>query len=190
MNLNKKIIFTSGIPGIIGLIFIFLIIYPLFNNIKKNSETFISQKRELALLEVEIENLEKFEKIYQTHYQNLGKIDKLFIDPEIPTDIIEFVAFLRKIAKDSQISIDISSSTPKKQIVADPWPSIIFQVSCKGRLSNFEKFLEKLETSPYLIEILNLNIRRLTEKELKPEEFEEFSLADSSISLLIKVFTK
>ncbi|MBL7150148.1 MAG: hypothetical protein ISS84_00760 [Candidatus Pacebacteria bacterium] len=189
MNPNKKIIFTSGILGIISLIFIFLIIYPLFNNIKKNSEVLISQKKELASLEGEIENLKNFEKIYQAHHQNLEKIDKLFIDPEIPTDIIKFVGFLRKIAEDSQIPIDISSPTPKKEIAADPWPSITFQVSCEGKFSNFGKFLEKIETGPYLIEILNLNTRRLTEKELKPKEFEEFSLADSSISLSIKVFT-
>jgi len=187
MNPNKKIIFTSGILGITGLIFIFLIIYPLFNNIKKNSEAFISQKKELALLKAEIENLEKFEKIYQTHRENLEKIDKLFIDPEIPTDIIKFVGFLRKIAKDSQVSIDISSPTPKKEIAADPWPSITFQVALKGKFTNFGKFLEKIETGPYLIEILNLDTRRLTEKKLEPKEF---SSGDTSTSLSIKVFTK
>jgi len=149
MNLNKKIIFTSGILGITELIFIFLVIYPLFDNIKKNSEVLISQKKELASLESEIENLKNFEKIYQTHHENLEKIDKLFIDPEIPTDIIEFVGFLRKIAEDSQISVDISSPTLKKEIAADPWPSVTFQVSCDGKFSNFGKFLEKIETGPY-----------------------------------------
>ena len=190
MNPNKKIIFTSGILGIISLIFIFLIIYPLFNNIKKNSEALISQKRELASLEGEIENLKNFEKIYQAQHENLEKIDKLFIDPDIPTDIIKFVGFLRKIAEDSQISIDISSPTPKKEIAADPWPSITFQMALKGKFSNFGKFLEKIETGPYLIEILNLNAGRLTEKELKSKEFEELPLANTSISLSIKVFTK
>lgn len=190
MNLNKKIIFTSGIIGITGLIFIFLIIHPLFINIKKNSETFISQKRELVLLKTEAENLEKFEKIYQSRRQNLEKIDKLFINQEIPADIIEFVGFLRKIAEDSQISIDISSPIPQKEKGADSWPSITFQVSCQGRFSNFEKFLEKLERGPYLIEILNLDARRLTEKELESKEFKKLSPADSNISLLIKVFTR
>lgn len=189
MNPNKKIIFTSGILGIISLIFIFLIICPLLNNIKKNSEALISQKRELASLESEIENLKNFEKIYQSHRENLEKIDKLFIDPEIPTDIIKFVGFLRKIAEDSQISIDISSPTPKKEIAVDPWSSITFQVALKGKFSNFGKFLEKIETGPYLIEILNLNARRLTEKELESKEFEELPLANTSISLSIKVFT-
>ncbi len=191
MNPNKKIIFTSGILGIISLIFIFLIICPLLNNIKKNSEALISQKRELASLEGEIENLKNFGKIYQAQHENLEKIDKLFIDPEIPTDIIKFVGFLRKIAEDSQISIDISSPTPKKEIAADPWPSITFQVALKGKFSDFGKFLEKIETGPYLIEILNLNARRLTEKELESKEgwFEELPLANTSISLSIKVFT-
>jgi len=190
MNSNKKIIFTLGILGIISLIFIFLIVYPLFNNIKEESEILVYKKRELVSLEGEIKNLKDFEGIYQSNQENLGKIDKLFINPEVPTDIVKFVGFLREIAEDSQLSIDIFSPTPKKQIPTDPWPSITFQVSCDGKFSNFGKFLEKIETGPYLIEILNLNAIRLTERGLEPKEFEKLSPADSSTSLLIKVFTK
>ena len=65
MNSNKKIILTSTIFSIICLIFIVLIIYPLFSDIKRNSTALISQKREIVLLENKIGDLKEFEKIYK-----------------------------------------------------------------------------------------------------------------------------
>ena len=59
-----------------------------------------------------------------------------------------------------------------------------------GSSSDFLKFLEKIETGPYLIKIQNLNIRRLTEKELKSKGFSQFALGDVKASLSIQVYAK
>ncbi len=176
MSLNKKIILTSVILAAIFLMSIFLIIYPLFNQIKRNSQQLLNQRGEIFLFENKIENLKYFEKAYQIYQQDLEKINLLFINSENPRHIIKLVDFLREIARASQISIEISSPTPKRETDIDPWPFITFYVSSKGEFTNFSRFFEKLELSSYLIEIENLDISRLEK--------------DTGFALLIKVFVK
>jgi len=200
MNSNKKIILTSTIFSIICLIFIVLIIYPLFSDIKRNSTALISQKREIVLLENKIGDLKEFEKIYKDNQQNFEKIDRLFYDPEVPTEIKKFADFLRKIAVDSQIWLgkEIPPSSPKVTLAGDSWPSVTFQLAFQGSLSNVAKFLEKLESAPYLIEVLNLTMRKLTEKEIEDitRRVEREgkgripSPSDISANLSIKVFAR
>lgn len=175
MNPKKKIYITLVVLGGLSILSIVLIIRPLFKEIKKNSEGLLLEKNNLILLEDKIKNLEESENLYKTHQSNLDKIDELFVNPEVP---IEFVNFLENNAAKSQLSIEISSvALTKKE--TDPWPSLSFQTSTVGSFSNFLKFLEKLETSPYLIEIINLNVKKLAEAE-----------SDVEAIFSIKVFTK
>lgn len=180
INLSITILFISII-----LLFVFLI-YPIFLEIKKISQDFLSQKEKLVSLERKSENFQKFQSYYLEIKPNLEKIDQLFIDPKVP---IDFIGFLEKTARDYQIPITISPGLPTK-IEEDPWPSLNFQITSLSSFPDFLKFLEKLESSNYLIEIQNLNIARLTETELKTKGFEKFSLGDARAILSIKVYTK
>ena len=201
MKSNKKTIIFVIIFGIATLGLICFVIYFLLSDVKKDSQEFLAQKKDLVLLRSKIRSLEEFERIYQANQQNFEKIDRLFIDPEGPDDFMEFSDFLRKTAEDSQILIseEIPPAGPKKQIATDPWISATFPpFSFQGSLSNVAKFLEKLESAPYLIEISNFTIKRLTEKEIEAlsiqvlAEGEEQvpSLDTLSANLSIKVFVK
>lgn len=165
--------------GIVFLLLIFLIIFPLFNKIKQESDNLIAQKRMLAEFNNRAENLKNFQATYQTYQANLEKIDQLFINPEEP---INFIEFLEKEASDSQLSIKISSLS-LKEVKGDFWSSMNFKLALVGSFSHFLEFLNKLETSFYLIDTLNLNLNRLTEKEGFPE-------GNVSATLLIKVYTQ
>jgi len=181
----KKTLTISIIFGI-ALVLIVFFIYFLFAEIKKNSQDLILAKKELISLQAKIENLQNFKEIYKTLEPDLEKIDLMLIDLEVP---IDFIKFLEKTGEDSGVLIDISPISIRK-IETDPWPSIGFQIALTGSFPNCLKFLEKIETSPYLIEIQNLIIRRLTAEEIKSKKFEIFSLGDISGVLSIKVFTK
>lgn len=172
MNPRKKIIISLIAFGTLALILIILIIYFLFPEIKNNSEEILLQKKQLILLAKEKENLEKMEDIYKNYQSDLDKIEKLLIDPEVP---IEFMSFLETTASTSDLQLEISSIT--KEVKIDPLPSLSLQTLVNGSFPNFLEFLEKLEASPYLIEILDLNTQRLTG-------------GDTSTSLSLKVFTK
>lgn len=186
MNFKSKINLPLFIFIILNICLILFLIYPLFKEIKSKATELLSQKQSLTLLEARAENFEKFRINYQEIKSDLEKIDGLFINPEMPVD---FIRFLEKTSRDSQITIKISPGLPTK-IAKDPWPSLIFQITSVSSFPNFLKFLEKLEFSNYLIEIQNLNIARLTETELKSKEFETFSLGDVKAILTLKVYTK
>lgn len=182
MNNKRKIYLTLGISVVLIAILIILFISPLFKEVKKNSEDFISKKKELSSLEFEMQNLEIMKAKYQNYKSNYELIDSLFINPEVP---IDFIRFLEKLASVLKISIKISlSNNPETE--NQPWPSLYFQLSTTSSFLNFSKFLEKLENSSYLIEVQSLNIKKLTEEELPPKE----SGNDIEANILIKVFTK
>jgi hypothetical protein len=186
MTIKNKINLSLAIFIILSIILILFVIYPLFKEIKINSEDLISKKQNLTLLEKKIENLKQYQAIWAEIEPNLEKIDKLFIDPEVP---VEFISFLEETARDCNLSVEISP-LPASKITEDPWPSLLFQISTTASFSKFLKFLEKLETSPYLIKIQNLNTRRLTEKDLELKEFKGLSAGDTKNTLLIKVYTQ
>lgn len=186
MNLKKKIISSLIIFSLIFLFFIFFLIFPSFKEIKNLSRELISKKEEILFLEEKIKKLEEFQKNYKKIKPDLEKIDSLFVEEKMP---LEFIDFLKRISKDCQIPIEIStiSITKTKE---DPWIPIGFQINSFGSFPNFLKFLDKLEASQYLIKIENLNISKLTETEIKSKEFEGASLGDVKILLSIKVYGK
>ncbi len=169
---------------ILAICLIVFLIYPLFIKIRESSKEIFSQKSALISLENKIKDLRKFQTRWQEIKPNLEKIDKLFINPKVP---VEFINFLETTAENYEIPVKISL-VPSKKIEGDLWPSISFQISSTTSFSKISRFLDKLESSPYLIEIQNLNVRKLTGKELKPEE--ETSLGSVEVNFLIKVYTK
>lgn len=186
MTIKKKITISIAFFLVLSILLIAFVIYPLFLEIKKNSQDFLSQEQKLAALEEKVENLEKFKIIFPEISPGLEKIDNLFIDPKVPVD---FIRFLEKTSQDSELSLKILLGLPV-EIEEDLWPSIVFQLSLAGSLPNLSQFLEKLESTFYLIEIQNLIITRLSETELKSKEFEIYSLGDVRAILSIKVYTK
>lgn len=186
MTLEKKINLSIAVLVILVLSFSIFLIYPLFSEIKNASRELILKKEDLLFFERNIENLTKFQVRYREIEPNLEKISSLFIDTKAP---VRFISFLEGLAENFQFPIEISTAqTPKAK--EDLWPSLSFTIKTIAPFSQFAVFLEKLENSPYLIEIQNLNIQRLTEKELQLKEFEEYKLGDVRISLSLKVFGK
>lgn len=179
MTTKNKIILSIVIFAVLFILLIIFVIYPLFVEIKKNSQAITSQKGNLVALEAKIENLEKFKNLYNEYKPNLEKIDNLFINAEVP---VGFISFLEKTSKDCQIEIEISPPSTKKT-EKDFWTFLTFQIRSISSFPNFLQFLEKLETSPYLIEIQNLNISKFTGGE-------DFSGADAQASLSIKIYTQ
>jgi len=158
--------------GFVILITIFVIL-PVFEEVKKNSQEVISEKEKLVSLESKIENLNKLKVVYEEFSPNLEKIDNLFVNPELP---VEFITFLEKTAKSSEIEIKISPLSLRKK---DIFPLINFQINATGFFPKFLSFLEKIENAPYLIEIQDLSIN-------KSDKTEGVILANFSI----KVYTR
>ena len=172
MSPKKKIIIFSVIFGIATIAIVGFIIRPLFKGIERSSEELITAKKELILSQEEAGKFEQFKEIYRGLEPDLEKINQLFVDSEIPIDLIKS---WEEEARDSELSIKISPIF-LETAETDPWNSIGFQLRLIGPFPNFLKFLEKTETSPYLIEIQNLTAEK--------------SAQGVSTTLTVKVYTK
>ncbi len=185
MNLKKKIYIILAIFCFAVLILAVVLIYPLLEGIKENSEQLITTRKELVFLEKQITELKEFKENYQEYKPNLEIIDKLFVDPETP---LQFIQFLETRAANSNISLEISAIIPQREKTSsDLWDNTVFQISLKGSFSNFLRFLEKIEASSYLIESQNLTVNELNKGAIGPEGK---SLGNIEANLSIKVFTK
>ena len=169
MILKNKINLSLAVFSILIIFLIVFVIDPLFKGIKNNSNDLIFQKQQFVSLETKIKDLQEFKVFSQNEKKNLEKIAKLFINPDLP---VEFISFLENISNDCQIPIKISALPSKKEKEEAIWQSLNFQISCSGAFPKFLRFLEKLENSPYLITIQNVNIN------------------DVNINLSIKVYAK
>lgn len=177
MDSKKKTIVFSLVFGVASLALVCFVIYPLFKGIKKNSEELIIAKRESILLQGKTGKIEQFRKAYEDLKPDLEKIDNLFTNSEVPIDLIKF---LKKTAEDSELSNDISSVSVKTEETG-PWSSLDFRITLEGFLPDFLKFLEKIETAPYLIEVQNLSVKKVSGSGLN---------LGVNATLIIKVYTK
>ena len=173
MTIAKKINLSIAALVLLIVLIVAFILYPLFQGISNNSKELFSQKEKSAAIGAEIERLEEFRILYKGLQEILEKIDNLFIDPEVP---VEFISFLETIAEEQQLKIEISSVLAAR-IEEEPWPSLVFQITAIGPFQHLLRFLEKIENSPYLVEIKNINIIKMEEGAV-------------SASFSIKVFTK
>ncbi len=155
MDSKRKIIVISIVFGAVTLSLIFLVIRPLLSGVKKNSQELILAKKELVSFKTKSKKFEQSKKVYVSLKTDLEKIDELFINSDVPIDLIKF---WRETAKDSGLLIDISPTSLETSETA-LWDSIGFRLSLTGYFSDFLKFLEKIETAPYLIEIQNLSAK-------------------------------
>ena len=195
MNQNKKITLSSIILNLGALIVLLLIIYPLYNGIKQESENLILQKTIQQQTIEKSKTLEQIEHQHKNYETNLEKINNLFISSETPIDFIEF---LENTAQDFNLSMKITPQSFEKQ-GDNLWTSMNLDVNLIGSFPNIAKFIEKLEYScfpeanqenGYLIEINNLRLKSLSEKDLQLQKFGTFKIKDIDAHFLIKIAAK
>lgn len=185
MTLKNKINLSIFILIVLNLCLILFLIYPLFKDIKTKASEVTSEKQKIAFLEERAKNLEKLKLKYEEIEPKLEKLDKVFIDPNMP---IGFINFIEEIYKNPDILVKNPAFSEKIQ--TESWLILPYQVTFIGSFPNFLKFLEKLESSNFLIEVQNLNISRLTENELKSKDYEKFSVGDVKANISIKIYAQ
>ena len=195
MSKNKKIALLSIILNLGALIVLLLIIYPLYNGIKQESEDLILQKT-IQQQTIEKSNSQKqIEHQLKDYIENLEKIYNLFVSCETTIDSIEF---LENMARDFNLSMKITPQSFGKG-KEHSCTSINLDINLIGSFSDIAKFIEKLEYScfpganqenGYLIEINNLRLKNLSEKNLQLEKFKRFKIEDIDAHFLIKIAAK
>lgn len=189
MIIKKKIITSVVFFLILSILLIVFVISPLFLEIEEDSCNFPAQKQKLLALEKEVENLQRSKKTWPEILPDLEKINYLFFTDE-PKELIDFRHFWEEAALASGVYLKMSQAHLPQAVDTDPWPSTAFTFTTAGSFSGLLNFLEKLQSSDYLIDIQDLNITRLTEAELRSSEFRQFSSGDTKAVILIKVYNE
>lgn len=176
---KKKIYIIGGLFGLVGIFLVVFLTYPLFQEIKANSQELRYVEQEVYSLQNKMDSLREFEIEYGKYQSNLNKIDNLFINKEAP---LGFIKSLENISKNISFEIfSITHSSEEEGLFSD---KLFFNISLEGYYENVLRFLRKLENTPYLISIQNFNLREPIEEEIEhPPNYVEGSL-------LIKVFAK
>lgn len=161
MSIKRKTYITLLIFGTAILLLIFFAVNYIFDQTKRESENLTIRKKELLESEAKIKNLQDFKANFKRYQPDLDKVDRLFADISEP---IKFIEFLENEALISQLSIVIAPPVLReKDNNKDPWPAFEFSLNLKGFFPNLLRFLERLESAPYLIETVNLNIKKDSE---------------------------
>ena len=182
---NKTILTFAAIMALAALI-VALLVYPTYNDIVNNSKELILEKQKMLALEQKITNIQYFKDNHDQIGSNITEAQGLFATAEAP---VNFISFLENIASDSNVTMQIVPSVPMQE-KGDVWQSIIFKIDTASTFPNFLKFLDKLESGPYLIETEALQIKRLDESALKAKQFENFSVGDANGSITLKVYAQ
>lgn len=190
MSPLKRIYTLIVIFVVISLALVFLGVLPSFSGVKQSSQEFLSAKNKLAFLTLQKNKLTQTQKLYERYRQDLANLDNVFVNAEVP---LELISFLEDTATSSGIQLTVTSITKevtetedkgtsaadkKNAKEKDVWPSLLLQLSAEGSFSNFSKFLTRLESASYLIEVLDLTARKVPESE------------NISFNMSIKVFAK
>lgn len=187
MSPSKKISLTVVIFLAIVIILIVFGILPLLKKIKNNSEELTIQELNLASVRKEIKNYKEISVSYKDYQQDLDKINNLLVDSK---NLLDFITFLEKNAADCQLEIDKSllpQGTPKAG-EEKYWQAIFLRITNRGSFPNFLKFLDKLENGTYLIEIMDLNVKRLGEESFGGKS--KLSPDDVEVSFSLKAYSR
>ena len=150
----------------------------LLFGIQADSQCFTANKKALVNLEANFENHKNLENIFHDKAMDFEKIESHFIEQEAP---IHFFEFLEDRARHCSLSIEISSlSESARESKENSDKDIRLQIKLQGAEQDFMKFLDQIEASHYLLEVIGLNLKKIGK---------ESSEAISAL-LTIKIFVK
>lgn len=160
MKSKKKIKIDVAIFVGIFIALIFLCLSPLLSKLFKTTNELANKKNVLTALENQINALQDFQNNSLFYEQNIQKINQVFVSEEAP---VEFIGFIEKLANKYGLEIffpsvrDVSEKNRNRIITS-------FQTTLTGDYPFVLNFLKKLEQSPWLIKIEQVDMSRVGEK--------------------------
>lgn len=184
---QQKIYLNLIIFGLLICLVLTVVISPLINRVKENSQTFQEKQRILFILKEKQDYLNQLQVDAQISQEYLEKIKGVFLQPE---KAIDFITSLENIAwlTANQQEIQILGSTKEEEQTKRP--SLSFQLSLWGNFPNLMRFLIELENMDYFVQVEQLRIRRLSERDISGQKLSEFSAGDIETKMNILVYTQ
>lgn len=184
VSAKKKIYLTT-----IGFIVIFAVmsvvfLAPAIFGLAQASRTIALNQVTIELLDSKIGNIADLKQKQALIDEYLAEIKRSFVDASAPVD---FMNFLENEAQSANLVIKTTASFPTGG-EKDQQFNAEFQVTAGGSSNNCLRFLEKLEQSPWFLEIDNFNIQRVNEKTTIQKGFERLMPGDVFCMYSLKTF--
>jgi Tfp pilus assembly protein PilO len=186
MKPKEKIYLSLLLFLVSGLILLFFV-FSLFKEIRKQSQSLLNLKKNLAEKEMRLINIQNLKLVEKEVSQDLEKTEKIFFDKEAP---IDFINFLEKTSQDCEIIVEKISPISSPKTSTPILSRLDFQITGFSNFKGAACFLQKLEFGPYLIQVSNLNLSRITQEELKNKNFQGLSLNDLKLSISFRAYTR
>lgn len=180
--MQNKIYLILGALGIIIVILLLSIIFPLVNNIKRLAAEFDQKNNLLASYKEKAESyLGQLRSDYFKLAPEISKINDSFVSPEKVIDSILAVERAAALTNNYQ---------EIKEVKEDG--ALSFQVSLWGSFPNLIKFLARIENLNYFVDSESLQITRVGERELVNLEGKGIMVKGGDVRSVIniKAYTK
>ncbi len=186
MEIKKKIYITITLFLIIDVLIGVFLLYPLYQDIREVSDNFLERRKEIVGLESKLRRLKELKKTYAEIEPDSKKIESLFVNSEKP---IRFITFIERSADESGIEVNIAPGSGNR-IKDKKWETVFFRIELSGTFPSFMKFLEKIEYSPWVVSIDNLNVRAVEKEKKEGEEENIREVKEVSASFQLKAYSK
>jgi hypothetical protein len=152
MSPKRKIFIT--ILLVLGSLIVVLVfgIAPLIQGISKDVGKLQTQKQELEVFKKETQEIENFTAFSQEKHQDLEGLELLFVSPETPIPLIEFL-------EQSSLSLGIELTIipgEAKKLTGDFWPSLELRVSSKAAYPEAFAFLKAMANAAFGTEVSSI----------------------------------
>ena len=177
-SLKKIYLFIIG-AIVILILLVFVVALPLVNKIETLSKEYADGQTMLSQIQQKELLLRQQEELLKKTQEKFSKVEKSFLES---ADLVNFIASLEKIAKDTKSQFEIKSVSPpdkEKQYFT-------FAIIVKNNFPDFLRFLFALENTPQPPYRL-IEVKSLTLKGIKLQEGEEAKAAEVEGNLEIKV---
>lgn len=139
----------------------FFVVTPLISQIRTDGQELGQKKQEIDNFYQDWQNLEESKTIFRSVQKEMAA-QPAFLSAKEP---IKFIQYVESVARQSGNYQEIAALAPDKDTPA-PQNQLDFQLTTQGGFSNLVKFMIYLENAPYYNEIVSLQIRRLSQKEV------------------------
>jgi hypothetical protein len=180
---NKPLTLAAMFAAAVAAMIIFAVV-PLIADIKSAGSQISGQIAEAADYDRRIVNARGFTLFNKRESRDMEKIAGVFADGRMP---LELINSLENAAKSSGVEYEFlpaAAQNPKNS-----WPAIKIEVSVSGAVPAILQFIERLENSPYLIEIESAAIRAAVEPAAR-QNLPRISSDAAEARILLKIYAK
>ena len=162
---------------------IIFIVRPLFSSINKHSDNFSLQKSILVISANQLKDVKKFQDDYAKITPEIEKLTSSFINYEAP---VKFIEFLEDTALSSGVGIIIR---PTNSLKEEGYKSLTFEVIIAGSFPRCSRFLDSLEESSWIFELISFKIDKVPERSRWLKQFEYLNDGETVFIFSIKAYS-